>query len=269
MEKIKIWKCTECGIDYDCLRGFVGNELLPANQVNCNLCKKPDIKPAWKKTEGFEIRKKTIKEVEGLSISEDESCEKCGMPKLKIDYPKLAAIFETQTPNCEICKWKIDGTRPDQDDHNHLNLFYMCAAQGLEYADECYNSIECKALFESKEPEHVFKSKDEAKQFIKDRVEPYFGDKVLTAEQFTEQRTSGTLWNLCKVSFDTFRGLLIEFFNTGKENSKLEMSQDIESSVVLLKSISDSMFSSGETRFAPQISGIAENIRALQTKKEK
>ena len=53
-----------------------------------------------------------------------------------------------EVSNCSICQWKEGDCRPYSDKSDHLLSFYMCQAQGLEDAGDCYNSDECKALFQ-------------------------------------------------------------------------------------------------------------------------
>lgn len=50
--------------------------------------------------------------------------------------------------------------------------------------------------------------------------------KVLTAEEYLISKHQPSLHNICKVSFDSFRDLLINFFEAGHQNGRLE--RDLE-----------------------------------------
>lgn len=71
----------------------------------------------------------------------DYMCEEC-TTELKEFKSKLYA--ET-TPNCGMCEWQIE--RVDEG-HNKHKIKQVCTAQGFKLCAVCYNTTECKKLFQ-------------------------------------------------------------------------------------------------------------------------
>ena len=136
----KVWKCEKCE---SLLTPCISNCRLICNEV-----------AFWQLTADYEIvKKKSITPRRSLITDYPDSPvpNMRNIPPapqkeayLKTDYPELAkAVFPT--PNCSICKWcEFQG----------LSYPVQCQCQGYKKSVDCYNSAECKALFEiDKEPE--------------------------------------------------------------------------------------------------------------------
>lgn len=173
-DKIKVWKCEQCSLPKLCGRfSIFENGLSSYEPKGCNLTTEGDVVPIWKETTDFEIFPKGMalhvfdKEkhihrgnnpVTGAPERIDPEKEKRYQQLMDELNPPLEKweTANTQTPNCAICRWKVEEIRfieLGKDEHND-ELFYMCSAQGLQDADECYNSDNCKALFKVEENEN-------------------------------------------------------------------------------------------------------------------
>lgn len=154
-EKIKLWKCEECD-ESPCLAA----ELTGEKPTECLFGDGSEEKN-WQETNEFEITRKVKTPAEKFACAMDAGV----LPTINFSKIKKEAevfIFESiadlgkwlkshvepvKTPNCSICKWKIE-TLDLRIATGKETYEVECGAQGYFSVHEKYNSKECQTLFE-------------------------------------------------------------------------------------------------------------------------
>jgi hypothetical protein len=167
----------------------------------------PDVKFKWKLTDDYKITE-LPSPTPSYTMNEDAEKTEAGEYKStgfkageKLRKMLLKSSFSPEdepikTPNCSLCRWKEEEMRFYQvSPFKHFETkHYMCNTQGLKDCDECYNTQECKALYQP-DNDHAesfeeWKKSDPENTFIPARFE----ESVLyIISDFREDQTKAQL----------------------------------------------------------------------------